>query len=81
MMGVLVMKTCNKQKYDKKSAITALNYCKKHKNKQYKKECRYYYCEDCGFYHLTSREEYEEPVKLELKDLIFKDLWVKLKSL
>lgn len=67
--------SCNKQKYDKKSAISALNHCKKHRNKQYRKECRYYFCDECNSYHLTSEEEHSERMYLKEEDLIFKSRW------
>lgn len=72
---------CNKQKYTLKEAKTALNECKKNKAKKWRKECRYYLCncESCkGYYHLTSKENWEEPVILTLEDLKEKQEWLKL---
>lgn len=65
---------CSKQKYKLKEAKTVLNECQRNKGKQYRKECRYYLCE-CGWYHLTSKNEWEEPIKLELNELIYKEKW------
>lgn len=53
---------CSKIKHPtKKDAITALNYIKKYeKKRQYRKECRAYYCDDCMAWHLTSKENFSE---------------------
>jgi len=71
------MKMCSKQQFDKKSAKSVLNHCKK----EHRKECRIYRCpnEECnGAYHLTSEETFEEKIYLKLEDLIFKDRWIQL---
>lgn len=47
---------CGKVCYDKKSAMTAVNYAK-HKNEHHKIPIRAYYCEDCNYWHLTSQEK------------------------
>lgn len=67
------MKVCSKQQFDKKSAKSVLNHCKK----EHRKECRIYECEICGHWHLTSLEEYEPPTPIELQ---FNDRWDKLKK-
>ena len=66
---------CSKVPFDKKGAISALNYNKK-KNRQYRKEIRYYKCPECNMYHLTSKEVGEtKPAPLEIVHL---DKWNKL---
>lgn len=74
------MTVCRKEKFDKKSALTALNHCKK-ENKKYRKECRVYRCPDkeCnGAFHLTSKDEYHIKEEIPLKELFFKKEWEKL---
>lgn len=68
---------CNKNKYDKKTASTILNDRKK-KGKKWSREVRYYFCEECQAHHLTSKEEWEEPIKLELDELVYKEKWKEL---
>lgn len=48
---------CDKVKYDKKGAQTALNSITRQKHKRWrkKKEVRYYHCPLCNGWHLTSR--------------------------
>lgn len=66
---------CHKEKYDKKSALTVLNHCKR----QHRPECRIYECQICiGWWHLTSEPEYAEKIFLKEDDLVFKDKWKKL---
>lgn len=66
---------CHKEKYDKKSAVTVLNHCKK----QHRPECRVYECNECiGWWHLTSEEEYDERMYLNEEELVFKDKWKEL---
>lgn len=67
--------SCSKEKFDKKSAKTVLNHCKK----EHRPECRIYFCEECVAWHLTSEPEYEERLYLKEEDLVFKSLWEKLK--
>jgi len=77
------MKLCEKFCYSLKEAKTALNECKKYRSKQYRKECRYYLCEEShhqGLYHLTSDTEYEKREYLKEEDLIFCEMWKKLKG-
>ncbi len=71
---------CNKERYDKKSALSALNHCRKERGKKYRNECRIYYCELCNAHHLTSMEEYNEREIIPLDELIYKDEWLKLKG-
>lgn len=47
---------CNKIKYTKREANTALKSCRKFRRKQFRKEKRIYHCPDCNMWHLTSRE-------------------------
>lgn len=72
--------SCNKQKYDKKGALTALNHCRKERGKQYRKECRVYFCQECNAHHLTSEEEHSERIYLKEEDLVFCELWKKLRE-
>lgn len=47
---------CNKIKYkDKLSAMFALSQCKNGK-KGNRRECRFYFCNECNAYHLTSKK-------------------------
>lgn len=69
---------CQKKSYDKKGAQTALN--KIHESlgrqrKRYKrsKEVRYYYCEQCNAWHLTSMSEDErELLEVTINHDLFK---------
>lgn len=72
------MKTCNKEKFDKKTAKTILNQCKK----EHRKECRIYTCDICegGVWHLTSQETYEEVQILKLEELTFCEKWKELQK-
>lgn len=65
---------CNKQKYDLKAARTILNE-RKAKGKKWAREKRYYYCESCLAYHLTSEEEYDERIYLNLEELQYAEKW------
>jgi len=68
---------CNKEKFDKRTATTILNKCKR----EHRPECRIYECDKCiGWWHLTSSEEYEEIVQLREDDLVYKEKWMKLKE-
>ena len=69
---------CYKVGYSKKEAQTALNSCIKSKKKQYRHEKRYYFCELCLMWHLSSDEEYFQKEYIQLEDLVFKDDWKEL---
>lgn len=71
---------CKKQCYDKKTAQTILNE-RKQKSKKWAREIRIYFCEQCNGFHLTSKEEWEQPLQLKQEELIFCDLWKKLKGI
>lgn len=71
--------SCNKQCYDKKTAVTILNE-RKTKGKKWSREKRIYECPECGQWHLTSESEYSERVYLTEEDLIFKSKWEELKK-
>ncbi len=68
---------CNKIKFSLKEAKTALNEIKCHK-KQYRHEKRYYYCDKCNCYHLTSDETHEEIIDIPIEELKFKENWKEL---
>ena len=68
---------CNKQKFDKKTAQTILNE-RLNKGKKWSSEKRTYYCEECNAWHLTSIEEWEEPIQLEITELKYANKWKKL---
>lgn len=70
------MKLCHKECFNKKTAQTILNQCKK----EHRKECRIYYHEECNAWHLTSQEEYNEVVQLEEKDLLYCQKWKELQK-
>lgn len=57
------MDKCNKQQFSKRQAMEVLNYCKKNRGKQYRKEERAYYCPDCNAWHLTKRKIYNEKMQ------------------
>lgn len=63
---------CDKKCFTKIEAQSALNH-NKHSGKQYRKEQRMYYCEDCNAWHLTSREDLRDTVSVE----IWEDKWEK----
>ncbi len=69
--------SCNKEKFDLKTAKTILNLAK-NKHKKYRKECRYYFCEECKSHHLTSMSEFDEKIEIPLEDLQFSEEWKKL---
>lgn len=51
---------CKKKKYTKAGAMTwlAKAYYKRHiLGDKKRKECRYYYCDSCKAFHVTSKEE------------------------
>ena len=70
------MKICNKQQFNKKEALTVLNHCKN----EHRKECRIYECPICNTWHLTSKEEHEERVVLELAELVYAEKWKSLQK-
>ena len=49
---------CNKKKYkDKISVMFALSQCKRvGRSKGKRNECRFYFCDECKAYHLTSKK-------------------------
>lgn len=58
---------CDKRNFSKQEAEYILKKNKK-SSKQYRKECRDYYCEYCNSWHLTSEEKktVEEQIHLSL---------------
>ena len=54
------MEKCNKQQFSKRQAMEVLNYCKKNRAKQYRREERAYHCPECNSWHLTKRKAYNE---------------------
>ena len=71
--------TCHKQQFDKKGCKTILNE-RKIKGKKWSREVRYYECPICGWWHLTSKDEWEEPIKLELRQLQYAEKWKTLQG-
>lgn len=65
---------CSKEKFDLKSAKTVINHAK-NQHKKWRREVRYYFCDYCNCYHVTSKEEYEPPVKLNLEELKYAEKW------
>ena len=55
---------CKKKRYptelDAKIALTSCYYANHIKGKSKRKECRYYYCDKCKGYHLTSEREWND---------------------
>lgn len=70
--------SCQKQKFDLKACRSILNENNKKFKKKWRKETRYYFCEECQAHHLTSKSEWEEPVYLKEEDLVFKEKWLEL---
>lgn len=69
---------CNKVKFTKAEAQGALKNAFHNRNK-YRKECRIYECPDCkGFWHVTSKEEYDGNGWQDIENLKFKKKWKKL---
>lgn len=66
---------CNKLSFTKKQSELAIKKAKK-SSKQYRKECRNYYCEECNAWHLTSKEEFVEGE--ENFNILYKDRWDRL---
>lgn len=56
---------CNKIKYTKREAQTALNFLFKKRNFKNRREKRIYHCPECNMWHLTSKDLYEEDPKQE----------------
>lgn len=71
---------CSKNRYNKKEAQTVLNETFRNRNKKWRREKRYYFCNVCSCWHLTSDEEYNEREIIPLEDLIYKNEWVKLRK-
>ncbi len=51
---------CNKIKYTKRDAQTALNFLLSVKHFKCRREKRIYHCPDCNMWHLTSKELYDD---------------------
>lgn len=67
---------CNKQSFTKKDAEAAIKKAKK-SSKQYRKECRKYYCDRCNSWHLTSKEEGYNDKQGELP-ILHRERWKRL---
>lgn len=67
---------CDKVKFTKSEAEQALIRNKK-SSKQYRKECRKYYCVFCNAWHLTSMEDKSKSLVVKVK-LKYKNIWKKL---
>lgn len=67
---------CTKVAFSKKIAGSTLK-ANKHHPKQYRKECRSYYCQQCNAWHLTSMENKTPPQATDVK-LIERERWEKL---
>lgn len=65
---------CSKECFRKRDAEIALKKVKK-SSKNYRKECRTYYCEKCNAWHLTSKEEW---IDVEDLKLLEEDRWKEL---
>lgn len=68
---------CSKEKFDLKTAKTVVNHAK-NQHKKWRRETRYYFCEICNAHHVTSKNDWEEPIRLNLEDLKYKDKWLEL---
>lgn len=47
---------CEKRQFSKKEAQGALNQIKRNTRDKNSKECRIYNCPDCGWWHLTKKQ-------------------------
>lgn len=64
-------KKCGKKVLTKREAEGALNEASV-SGKKFRREKRMYYCERCGGWHLTSKEEWpEEPIKVDIMEPFF----------
>ena len=64
---------CVKVKYSKKDAKATLKYLKQ-QYAQYRKEVRYYYCDECNAWHLSSKVTGESGAPKEIP-LRFESKW------
>jgi len=67
---------CTKVQLTKKQAVEALRVLSNCR-KQYRKEKRYYYCQDCNAWHLTSMADKVPPLKTDI-DLVHTDKWLNI---
>ncbi len=68
-------KKCKKTGYpSKNSALKAIEKIESEGEKRLKTPCRYYYCDECQKYHLTSLKSYNNPAC----DLKYLEEWNKL---
>jgi len=51
---------CTKIKYNKREAQTALNFLHSKRKFKCRREKRYYHCDDCNGWHLTSKDLYDD---------------------
>lgn len=68
---------CNKKKLTKIEAEHAIKITPKSR-KQYRKECRTYYCGLCNAWHLTSDKFKKDITQRPDADLSFKNKWEQL---
>lgn len=68
---------CDKKKFTKKEAVTALNHNKKQGFK-FRHEKRYYYCSVCNSHHLTHLDIVSGKNHFEELNLKYKDQWKNL---
>jgi len=62
---------CTKSKFSTEAEAEAALYHIKRVRRKYKREVRptrYYFCDMCRYYHLTSKEAFPEEIKLIHKD-------------
>lgn len=73
-------KECDKSKFTKKGAKTALNYIRDTRfgRKQYRKEVRSYHCPLCGSWHLTSKKDEGWTPQIELPKIFLRPEWEEL---
>lgn len=69
------MKQCTKKSLSKQEATIAIKLAKQ-SHKQYRRETRYYFCEECNAWHLTSRED--PPEEIEELEVVNKEKWESL---
>lgn len=53
--------------HEAREALIAAKATKRYRKGKGAKECRHYRCDYCGYYHLTSHDQYHEPKVTTLK--------------
>jgi len=68
---------CFKRQFSKQQALNALEKVKT-KGRPWRKESRSYYCDSCGFWHLTSDAKTPDITIIKPQTLSFSKKWKKI---